>query len=101
MEMKRLVITLPSIAASHVLNGLAGLHDYRARIFDSEGLEIDNPVTLESFALGVLRDDLLAKAQAFNIADQEKQAKAQIIATAEATAAQLLPLVALSVEDVE
>ena len=99
--MKRLVIEMPEAAIMHVLNGLAGLHGYQARIFDSEGQEIDNPVTLEAFALGVLRDDLLAKAQAFNIADQERLAKAQIITTAEATAAQLLPLVVLSVEDAQ
>ncbi len=88
--MKNLIITLPAEALLHVVNAYCG----------QEGFTSENSEERQAFALGCIKADLLRRAQAYNIQDQTTRAIAQVHSVAEATAAVLVPLVSLSVEDV-
>jgi hypothetical protein len=100
MALKRFYIDMPEEAVGHILNGIAGPQGYQAKIFNENGEEIDNPVTLTDFALGILKSDLMDKAKAFNLVDQERLAKIQITQRLEEVTAALLPFVTVGIEDI-
>lgn len=92
MEMKKLVIELPSVALLHVVNAYCAQEGYPGDPEDTEA-----KIT---FALGCIKADMLRRAKVFNITDQTRLAIAQVHQVADATAEQLEPLVSLAVEDV-
>jgi len=87
--MKRLVIEMPDEALLHMVNAYCG----------QEGCTSEDTAERQAFALERIKADLLRRAQAYNIQDQTTRAIAQVHSVAEATAAVLVPLVSLTVED--
>lgn len=88
--MKNLIITLPEEALLHLVNAYCG----------QDGCTSEDATERQAFALERIKADLLRRAQAYNIQDQTTRAIAQVHSVADATAAVLVPLVSLTVEDV-